>query len=58
MRITRELDKEFPMYFDIIYTRESWSVLVINNPILKYICCFIGLLHYYYKINIFLISLL
>ena len=39
IKITGGLDKEFLIYFYTIYTRESWSVLVINNPTLKYICC-------------------
>ena len=39
MRIIRELDKKSPMHFFTIYTKESWSVLAINNSTLKYICC-------------------
>jgi len=38
MGITRELDKKFIMYFYTIYTIDAWSILLINNPTLKYIC--------------------
>ena len=39
MEITRELNKESLMHFYTIYTKELWSMLVINNPNLKYIYC-------------------
>jgi len=37
MGITKELDKEFLMHSYTIYTKELWSMLVINSFILKYI---------------------
>ena len=39
MEITRELDKEFLMYCYPIYTNGIWSMLMINNPILKSMYC-------------------
>jgi len=39
MRIIRELNKEFLMYFYTIYTINTWFVLAINNFTIKYICC-------------------
>ena len=39
MKITREFNKEFFMYFYTIYTIHSWSVLVVNKPFLKPIYC-------------------
>jgi len=40
--LTRELDKESPIYSYTIYTKYSWSVLMINSPTLIFICspCF------------------
>ena len=38
-RITRELNKKLLIHFYTIYTKESWFVLAINSPILKYIYC-------------------
>ena len=34
-----DLDKKFLMHSYTTYTKESWSVLVINSPTLKYIYC-------------------
>ena len=39
MGITRKFNKEFSMYSYTIYTIDTWSILVINNPTLKYMCC-------------------
>ena len=39
MGITKELDKEFLMYFYTIYMIYSWSVLAINKPFLKFTYC-------------------
>jgi len=36
MEITRELNKEFPIYYYSIYTIDIWSILAINNPILMF----------------------
>ena len=38
MGITRELDKEFLLYFYTIYRKFSWSMLMINNLILMSMC--------------------
>jgi len=38
MRIIRELDKKSLMYCYSIYTNGSWSMLMMNNSILKSIC--------------------
>ena len=40
--ITRELNKEFLMYYYPIYTINIWCVLTINNPTLMSMCysCF------------------
>jgi len=35
MEITKELNKEFPIYFYFIYIPSIWFMLVINNPTLK-----------------------
>ena len=37
MGIIRELNKESSIYSYIIYTIDTWSMLVINNLTLKYI---------------------
>jgi len=34
VEITRELNKESPMYCYLIYTKLSWSMLTINSPTL------------------------
>jgi len=38
VEIIRELNKEFLMHFYTIYTKCSWSMLMINNPILISMC--------------------
>ena len=49
MEITRELNKESLLHSYTIYTKVSWSMLVINNPTLMsmYCSCF------YYTVYIY-----
>jgi len=44
MRITRKFNKKSPIYYYSIYIINTWSVLVINNPTLRFI--------YYFKYTI------
>jgi len=37
MEITRELNKKSLIYCSSIYIMDTWSVLAINNPILKFV---------------------
>ena len=34
IEITRELNKEFLMFFYTIYTTNTWSVIMVSNPTL------------------------
>ena len=43
MRITRELNKESLMYSYTIYTTNTWSVLTINNPTLRFHTLFMSI---------------
>jgi len=46
MGVTRKLDKESLMYCYPIYKNSLWSVLIINNPILK------SMYYLYYNSNL------